>query len=264
MPVILYDYLIIHNLPSGFISDDFGWFIQLSGGTMIGLDERDYRNGIRSLAFLVRRSAESKGEEPSPDGLIRRNACIKCGYEWSVRDGTPFPKRCPSCESTLWNEKGLKRHSCMCCGHAWMSRQDDPLRCPSCRSRQWAEGPRRYVCTACGLEQPDRPMPAAACEGCGSIVRAAPRGVRRATELIPQMGEHILGTAGMTVQEAVLHLRDLGLDLEDAEIVVRITRGEQVIWIASDMDVPAGRVLAIGACLRRTIGGGEVGLHEDM
>lgn len=224
---------------------------------MNGLEENEYREGLRSLAFLVRTKAESKGEVPSPKGFIRRNACTKCGHEWNVRVGTPLPKRCPQCATTLWNEKNLKRHVCMCCGHEWAGRHPDPIRCPSCRSRLWAEGPRRYECTGCGATVSRCEGYEAVCESCGCAMRELPIRARRATELIPSMKEELLLAYEMPRNDATAFLKENGFELEDAEAVVRCLRGDLPVEIATDLDLPVGRMLSINSCLRRTLGAEE-------
>lgn len=222
---------------------------------MIGLGERDYREGMRSLAFLVRRSMEMKGDVLPPGGLIRRNSCVKCGYEWSVDVGIPQPGRCPECRTTLWNDNKLRKHTCRCCGHIWMSRQADPARCPSCRSRLWAEGPRCYICRDCGRRQFSCTTgPDVVCEFCGSAsMKEVPRESRKATAMIPRMKAELSRAAVLSRPDAVKYLAEQGMYLEDAEATVRCLCGDQPVEIATDMDLPVGKVLSIGACLRRTL-----------
>lgn len=222
---------------------------------MIGLGERDYREGMRSLAFLVRRSTETEDEALPAEGLVRRNACVKCGYEWSVCVGTPLPGRCPRCKTSLWNDVTLRKHTCWCCGHSWVSRQADPLRCPACRSRLWAEGPRCFVCRDCGRKQLVRESgPDVRCERCGSAsMEELPRESRKATAMIPRMKAELSSALSMSRLEAVKYLAGCGMYLEDAEATVRCLCGDQPVEIASDMDLPVGKVLSISACLRRTI-----------
>ena len=76
------------------------------------------------------------------------STCLRCGYAWSPRSGTPV--RCPQCKSTRWNIEHVTR-KCLRCGAEWNQRGNTvPRYCPSCHSSVWNEPKVEFVCPRCG------------------------------------------------------------------------------------------------------------------
>lgn len=106
----------------------------------------------------------------SGGGRIYTHTCTQCRHTW--RNGIPSPAKCPSCNSTKWNEISY-RLQCKRCGHKWFSRNgsSDKVRiCPRCKSPKWRETTPVRTCASCGkLFVDNRFGNAALCPECRGV-----------------------------------------------------------------------------------------------
>lgn len=87
---------IVHSEPDGITPDD-----KLDDAAQLAEADLSDSDVYRSLYDAV-----------APESLIRvgptrpgRNLCLRCGYRWSARAGSPDPpKTCAWCNSAYWNE----------------------------------------------------------------------------------------------------------------------------------------------------------------
>ena len=134
-----------------------------------------YLDGMKRLMTIVRKnsvtSIPDEDDDPvSNSSLATKHVCLVCGYMWDLNpDKREGPKKCPACNSILWNNKELHRHKCKQCSHRWMSKLSDPSMCPSCKSKTWNKETKKYSCKRCGYAWNCRSEKAPKrCPECGS------------------------------------------------------------------------------------------------
>lgn len=82
----------------------------------------------------------------------RHFICHRCGYMWTGKRGFHPPQRCPSCNSSKWNEREIVSYVCYKCGHRWEGRGGKPERCPMCQMLNWDSPAYRLQCRRCGYK----------------------------------------------------------------------------------------------------------------
>lgn len=137
---------------------------------MFELEEKDYENGMRSLAVIAGRGSKFPAPRSGIPSIRSMNVCVICGNMWPK--GEVHPGRCPSCRSTVWDRYDMHRHFCKACSYRWVSDVEKPERCPSCHTRNWNADLKRYECFSCGHKVAyglDKKCPSE-CPKCGSYL----------------------------------------------------------------------------------------------
>ena len=177
------------------------------------------------------------------------NRCLACGYEWFPRSSGRV-KSCPRCRSTAW-DKEFHKAVCSRCGHEWLTYDERPERCPSCRSRVWDAEVLDVFCRRCGARWKDPVKKGAAviCLDCGpaatlTVMRrtkggSGSDGVRLTTEMLSAV-RAIPDDAGKAD-----YLVSSGLPRSQAEIIVRLERGEKAVHISKETGISLEDVLAV-------------------
>ncbi|AGI48248.1 hypothetical protein TALC_01263 [Thermoplasmatales archaeon BRNA1] len=179
-----------------------------------------------------------------------------CGYGWKKR-GNTVPRRCPRCNSILWNCTDLKTHVCKRCGHKWLGRTDDPLRCPNCRSKLWDADVETFICGSCGhkaLYRVGRSAPAT-CPACGSgnwfvDPKSGQDAVTDSTRVAEQVERAFRAGGGIPAMVSILVSE--GIDKVDAEVMSRYVSGESEISIARRMGLTFEEVRRLSEPIRRS------------
>ncbi|MCL2148077.1 MAG: hypothetical protein FWH47_01895 [Methanomassiliicoccaceae archaeon] len=106
------------------------------------------------LSRVARISEGYRGSHPQSEAGHYHPAghvCLVCGHTWdAVIKGAGRPKRCPACDSSLWDVGDALKHTCVRCSHTWSSRLESPAVCPRCRSGLWRTAEKKHTCAVCG------------------------------------------------------------------------------------------------------------------
>ena len=91
-------------------------------------------------------------ELESEDTLV----CNQCEHKW-IKRTEALPSKCPLCKTTKWNSERTELNMCYGCGHTWKMRAEKPKRCPSCQSQIWDTPFYKLQCRRCGYKWKARP-----------------------------------------------------------------------------------------------------------
>jgi rubrerythrin len=187
------------------------------------------------------------------DGSLKRHKCKQCSHVWMRRLDDPLI--CPSCRSKLWN-KDAEKLMCVSCGHNWLHRKDKglPQKCLACSSADITPMIKECICEKCGYSDTVEAGKAKICPICRSALsivdeKAVPplkksRKRKTFTDIGPIVIE-ILGSDTDNTRKILEIESKAGVDITDAEILVRFSDGEDQVSIARSLNVSLDRVIRV-------------------
>ena len=187
---------------------------------------------------------------------LYHHSCAVCGHTWVSRKESPT--RCPGCKSKVWREWS-NHYVCDDCGYTMDVPQKSKVldRCPKCSSRNWGCDYVRCVCRRCGYSgfyKSDRP---GRCPVCKTTVYNGKAGSVDAGDGPDTSDQDIDGRAVSVLNgydpdmemDTLNSLLNLGINYEEAGIMMAHIKGRSDIQIARDMDLAYGTVRTIANAL---------------